>query len=66
LEKNGAASSSKRTKHLNIRFFFITDRIRNKELSVEYCPTGEMIADYFTKPLQGKLFHKFRKLIMNN
>jgi hypothetical protein len=25
LEKNGKASSSKRTKHINIRCFFITD-----------------------------------------
>jgi len=27
LEKNGKALSSKRTKHINIRYFFITDRI---------------------------------------
>jgi hypothetical protein len=65
LEKNGRKSSSKRTKHLNCRFYFITDRINSKELSVEYCPTEEMPGDYFTKPLQGKLFYKFRKLIMN-
>jgi hypothetical protein len=28
LEKNGKASSSKRTKHINIRYFFITDIVR--------------------------------------
>jgi hypothetical protein len=44
LEKNGKASSSKRTKHINIRYFFVTDRISNKELSVEWCPTKQMIA----------------------
>jgi hypothetical protein len=66
LEKNGTKSSSKRTKHIHIRYYFITDRINNgKELRVAYCPTAEMIADFFTKPLQGKLFLKFRKLIMN-
>jgi len=65
LEKNGRKSSSKRTKHLNFRFYFITDRINNNELSVEYCPTEEMVGDFFTKPLQGKLFYKFRHLIMN-
>ena len=64
LEKNGRLSSSKRTRHLSIRYFFITDRISNSELSVDYCPTGDMLADYFTKPLQGKLFLKFRKLIL--
>jgi hypothetical protein len=64
LEKNGKSSSSKRTKHINIRFFFVTDRIAQKELSVEWCPTGAMISDFFTKPLQGALFKKFRDLIM--
>ena len=65
LEKNGRKSSSKRTKHLNCRFYFITDRINIGDLSVEHCPTEEMVGDFFTKPLQGKLFYKFRALIMN-
>jgi hypothetical protein len=43
LEKNSRKSSSKRTKHLNCRFYFITDRINSDELSVEYCPTEEMV-----------------------
>jgi hypothetical protein len=64
LEKNGKASSSKRTKHINIRFYFVTDRIAKKELSVEWCPTGDMIADFMTKPTQGALFIKFRDQIM--
>ena len=29
-----------------------------------YCPTESMVADYFTKPLQGKLFHKLRDMTM--
>jgi hypothetical protein len=66
LENNGRASSSKCTRHINIRYFFITDRIKADEVKVEYCPTGEMIADYFTKPLQGSLFKRFRDMIMNN
>ena len=65
LENNGRKSSGKRTKHINCRFYFITDRINRNELSVEYCPTEEMVGDFFTKPLQGKLFYKFRRLIMN-
>jgi len=65
LEKNGTASSSKRTKHIHCRYYFITDRINSGDLSVQYCPTGDMIGDFFTKPLQGQLFIKFRRLIMN-
>jgi hypothetical protein len=64
LEKNGKASSSKRTKHINIRYFFITDRVSKEEVSVVWCPTGDMIADYATKSLQGALFRKFRDQIM--
>jgi Reverse transcriptase (RNA-dependent DNA polymerase) len=66
LEKNGKKSSSKRTRALNIRYFFITDQIEKGNLTVEYCPTGDMIADFMTKPLQGHLFEKFRALIMGN
>jgi hypothetical protein len=65
LERNGQQSSTKRTRHLNYRYFFVTDRIRGKQLTVEYCPTGDMWADVFTKLLQGGAFVKFRKLILN-
>jgi hypothetical protein len=64
LEKNGKASSSKRTKHINIRYFFVTDMIRKKKMSVEWIPTGDMVADFWTKPSQGALFKKHRDLIM--
>jgi hypothetical protein len=64
LEKNEKASSSKRTKHINIRYFFITDRVSKEEVSVVWCPTGDMIGDYATKPLQWALFQKFRDQIM--
>lgn len=65
LENNGMASSGKRTKHINMRYYFAHDRIVNKEMRVEHCPTLEMIADFFTKPLQGSLFRKLRDYIMN-
>jgi hypothetical protein len=65
LEKNGRRSSSRRTRHINIRYFFVTDRIQSKELTVEYCPTEEMLADFFTKPLQGSSFRRFRAAVLN-
>jgi len=64
LEKNGKASSSKRTKHINIRYFFITDQVNKGKVSLLWCPTGDMIGDFMTKPLQGALFWKFRDQIM--
>jgi hypothetical protein len=65
LENNGRGSSSQRTRHINIRYFFVTDRIKANEVSVEYCPTGEMNGDFFTKPLQGSPYRKFRDRVMN-
>ena len=56
--------SGKRTKHIDIRHFFITDRINKGELLVEWCPTGDMVGDFATKPLQGAAFAKFRDMIM--
>ena len=65
LENNGKKSSSKRTKYINIRYYFITDRIKNDELQIEYFPTDNLVAYYFTKPLKGKKFFQFRNTIMN-
>jgi hypothetical protein len=64
LEQNGRQSSSKRTRHLNIRHFFIKDRVQSGELNIKHCGTDDMIADYFTKPLQGSKFIQFRDLIL--
>ena len=47
-----------------MRFFFIKDRITVEELELQYCPTDQMIGDYFSKPLQGKKFFFFGKIIM--
>ena len=33
---------------------------------MEYCLTSEMIADFYTKPLQGNMFTKYRDLILND
>jgi hypothetical protein len=33
-------------------------------MSLVWCPMGDMIGDYATKPLQGALFRKFRDQIM--
>ncbi|GAX11354.1 hypothetical protein FisN_22Lu047 [Fistulifera solaris] len=65
LEKNGKASSSKRTRHIDIRYFHITDRVAAGEVVVKYCPTEEMLADFFTKPLQGSHFIRFRDVLLN-
>jgi len=65
LESNGRSSSSKRTRHINIRYFFIKDRVDKGEVKIAYCNTDKMIADFFTKPLQGARFTELRNKILN-
>lgn len=59
-ETNGKGSSVRRTMHINTRYFFICDRVAAGEVSVRYCPTGEKKDHFFTKPLQGTNFRRFR------
>ena len=66
LETNGKKSSSKRTRALNIRYFFLSDQVSKENLAIEYMPTAHMWGDFMTKPLQGKVFQKFRALIMGH
>jgi hypothetical protein len=65
LEQNGKESSGKRTRHFDIKIFYVTDLVSRNEVQVKHCPTDEMIGDYMTKPLVGSKFKRFRDLIMN-
>ena len=62
--KNGWKSVGSRSRHIDIKTFFVTDRHKSGEIMVERCPTTEMVADYFSKPLQGSLCHAMRRVIM--
>lgn len=64
LETNGRKSAGKRSRALNIRYFFITDQVELGNVQIEHCPTDDMIGDFMTKPLQGEKFRKFRDLIL--
>ena len=65
LENNGKRSSSKKTRHIEIRYFFVTDNILRKQLRTEYLSTDLMTADALTKPLQGAKFRQFRRELLN-
>ena len=49
---------------MDIWYFYVGDHIQNKTLSLQHCPTKEMLADYFTKPLQSSLFIRLHDHIM--
>ena len=40
-----------RTKHFDIRLYFLRDTIENKKIILEYLPTEQMVADVLTKGL---------------
>lgn len=50
---------NERSKHIDVRYHWIREQISLEKLIVTYCPTQEMIADIFTKPLGKILFQKF-------
>ena len=64
LEENGRKSAGKCSRALNIRYFFVTDQITQGNLTIEFCPTERMTADFYTKPLQGEPFRKFKAELM--
>jgi len=66
MAKNGY-STSDRTKHIKIRYFFIKQFLDSGEFEIEHCPTDLMLADLLTKPLQGQKFLGLRdKLLGRN
>jgi len=65
LAKNGYVSSSKRTKHIKAKYFFVRHFYRTGEVDLKFCPTEQMWADVLTKPLQGAKFRQMRAFLMN-
>ena len=61
---NGRKSAGKQSRHIDIRYWWTKDRLEQHDITVQYCPTLEMLADYLTKPLQGALFRKFRSVLL--
>ena len=66
MEKNGRNSCTGNSRHVNIRYFWVKDRIEKGEIDLRYCPTEKMLADYFTKALQGAAFMRFWYVVMGH
>ena len=59
-------STSERTRHVKIRYFFIHHFIETGEVQLSHLATTLMIADLLTKPLHGTLFLKFRSELLGH
>jgi len=58
--------TGRNTKHVNVRYFFLKDRVEQGEVELKYLPTDDMIADGLTKPIQGALFRKHRDFMLGH
>ena len=50
-----------RTKHIDIRYHFIREAVRDQKFNLCYCPTKKMLADLLTKPLPKEQFEVLRQ-----
>jgi hypothetical protein len=51
----------KRTKHIDIRYHFVRERVESGVIEIKYLPTNQQLADIFTKPLS-----KQRIILLSN
>lgn len=50
----GSDAFRPRTKHIDVRFHHIREKIEDGTIKISYIPTGEMAADSLTKPVSGE------------
>ena len=63
MAEKGAATAH-RTRHIRIRYFWVTDYVDRGEMCIQHMPTDQMVSDGLTKPLQGDAFIKFRNRLL--
>ena len=64
MANNGRMSVGKNSKHINNRFFLITDKVAQGDLKIEHKGTDKIWGDVNTKPTQGKSFRVMRAEVM--
>ena len=51
MKKNGKRLYSKRSRDLNIRYFYVKDLVNQGDIEIIYYSTEQILADFFTKSL---------------
>ena len=62
ISKNGI--KGERTKHVDVKYHFITQTVESGKVQLKWIPTTEQQADIFTKALAAPVFEQFRKVLM--
>ena len=55
--------SHQRSKHIDIRYHFIRNLVRNETIQLRYCPTEDMVADIMTKSVSKIKLQNFKSVI---
>jgi hypothetical protein len=50
-----------RSNHIEIKYYFIRDKVKEGEVNLKYIPTDEQTTDILTKPLSRIMFAYFRE-----
>jgi hypothetical protein len=53
-----------RTKHIDLRHFFVREHVARQTIKMVYVPTNENLADLLTKPVNQQTFMKFRDQLL--
>ncbi|KAG6531346.1 hypothetical protein ZIOFF_005151 [Zingiber officinale] len=51
------------SKHIDIKYHFIRDLVRENEIAVNYCKSEDQVTDIFTKGLKMETFMKLKKML---
>jgi hypothetical protein len=62
ISKNGV--KGERTKHVDVKYHFITETVERGDVQLKWIPTTEQQADIFTKALAAPVFEHFRAQLM--
>ena len=52
-----------RSKHIDVRFYFLRDLTNEGVIDLKFCISDEQLADTFTKSLKVSVFQNLRRLI---
>ena len=52
-----------RSKHIDTRYHFIREHVKNGEVKLVHCKTQDQVADIFTKPLKHDVFGRLKMML---
>ena len=63
IKRGGPASE--RSRHIDIRYFWVKEKVDGKDAIVKHLSTDKMFVNVMTKPVQGQQFIRERNALTN-